>query len=130
MVNTTVTYPIQQIVLRDLDDFLVGAVSVSHVNGSLLRKLTQDEEKEFVVVPLEGEVARETLLHRLHDGVLLRVDEAFQHHPKNDFKNNMTLQIWFSPVIRPFTLVRYVVMKMSHHETDVSSTNATYRVVS
>ena len=54
---------------------------VPHVSCCLRSKVAEDEQEQLVVVPLVGEVPGEILLHRLHDGVLLRVDEALQHNP-------------------------------------------------
>ena len=54
---------------------------VPHVSGCLGSEVAEDEQEQLVVVPLVGEVASEILLHRLHDGVLLSVDEALQHNP-------------------------------------------------
>ena len=56
-----------------------AAVSVPHVERGLLGELPQDEEQQLVVVPLEGQVLVERPPHRLHDGVLLRVDERLEH---------------------------------------------------
>ena len=76
------TYSVQQIILGDFDDLLLGAVPVPHVDGRLLGQLTQDEEQQLVVVALEGQVPGEVALHRLHDRILLGVDERLEHHPR------------------------------------------------
>lgn len=72
---------VEQVVFRDFDHLLFRSVSVPQVDGRLLRQLAKDEKKQFVVVFLERQVPGEVALHRLHDGVLLGVDERFEHHP-------------------------------------------------
>ena len=56
------------------------SLPVPHVGGSFTGQVPQDEEKQLVVVSLVGQVSGKVLLHGLHDGVLLRVDEGLQHH--------------------------------------------------
>ena len=40
---------------------------VPHVRGGLGGEVAEDEQKQLVIVPLVGEVARKVLPHRLHD---------------------------------------------------------------
>ena len=53
---------------------------VPHVDCGLGGQVAKNEEQEFIVIPLVGQISGEGLLHGLHDGVLLRVDEALEHH--------------------------------------------------
>ena len=53
---------------------------VPHVDCGLGGQVAKNEEQEFIVVSLVGQISGEGLLHGLHDGVLLRVDEALEHH--------------------------------------------------
>merc|ERR1712226_502015 len=71
ILDLQMTSLIQQISLRDFDDLLFGAVSIPEVDGSLLGQLPQREQKQFVVVTLEGEVPGKVPLHRLHHRELL-----------------------------------------------------------
>ena len=55
-------------------------IPVPHVDCGLGGQVAKNEEQEFIVVSLVGQISGEGLLHGLHDGVLLRVDEALEHH--------------------------------------------------
>ena len=58
----------------------VTLLPVPHVDCGLGGQVAKNEEQEFIVVSLVGQISGECLLHGLHDGVLLRVDEALEHH--------------------------------------------------
>lgn len=54
--HISITYPIQEILLWHLNNIMVGSIARAHVCGLLVHKLSQQEEQEFVVVSLEGQI--------------------------------------------------------------------------
>ena len=75
------TLPFYKNLLWIVDEIYNPLLPVPHVSGGLGGQVAEDEQEQLVVVPLVGEIAREVLPHRLHDWVLLGVDEALQHDP-------------------------------------------------
>ena len=59
-----------------VDIYGLCVLPVPHVSGCLGSEVAEDEQEQLVIVPLVGEVASEIFLHRLHDRVLLSVDES------------------------------------------------------
>ena len=61
VVDVDLARAVSQVLLRDLDRLLVGAVPVPLVHRLVVNQLAQDEQQQLVVVSLEGQVAREVL---------------------------------------------------------------------